>query len=99
MSHDVGTNYLTDYKGIGSWLNTLDHKRIGIMYLATTMFFFFVGGVFALLVRLELMTPGQTIMSASAYNKAFTLHGAIMIFLFIIPIIPAAILLTPATPA
>jgi cytochrome c oxidase subunit 1 len=91
MSHDVGTNYLTDYKGIWSWLYTLDHKRIGIMYLVATMFFFFVGGVFALLVRLELMSPGPTIMQAATYNKAFTLHGAIMIFLFIIPVIPAAL--------
>lgn len=91
MSHDVGTNYLTDYKGLWSWLYTLDHKRIGILYLASTMLFFFVGGIFALLVRLELLTPGQTIMGAAAYNKAFTLHGAIMIFLFIIPVIPAAL--------
>ncbi len=91
MSHNIGTNYLTDYKGIWSWLYTLDHKRIGIMYLATTMLFFFVGGVFALLIRLELLSPGPTIMNAATYNKMFTLHGAIMIFLFIIPVIPAAL--------
>lgn len=90
-AHPVGTNFYTDYKGIWSWLYTLDHKRIGIMYLATTMFFFLVGGIFGLLVRLELMTPGQTIMTPDMYNKAFTLHGAIMIFMFIIPVIPAAL--------
>lgn len=84
-------NYLRSPKGWKSWLTTLDHKRIGVMYLATTMFFFAVGGIFALLVRLELFQPGQTIVGADMYNKFFTLHGAIMVFLFIIPIIPAAL--------
>ncbi|PIR21544.1 MAG: cytochrome c oxidase subunit I [Deltaproteobacteria bacterium CG11_big_fil_rev_8_21_14_0_20_47_16] len=90
-AHPVGTNFYTDQRGLKSWLFTLDHKRIGMMYLATTMLFFFVGGLMALLVRLELMTPGQTIVSAGTYNKLFTLHGAVMIFLFIIPVIPAAL--------
>ena len=84
-------NYLESPKGWKSWLFTLDHKRIGLMYMATTMAFFAIGGIFAILVRLELFYPGPTIMSAGTYNKMFTYHGAIMIFMFIIPNIPAAL--------
>ena len=88
---DHGDNYLTHETGIKSWLLTLDHKRIGMMYLGTVLTFFLVGGIFALLIRLELLTPGNTIMDASTYNKMFTYHGAIMVFLVIIPSIPASI--------
>ncbi|MEO8658646.1 MAG: cytochrome c oxidase subunit I [Bryobacteraceae bacterium] len=84
-------NYLNDLKGWRSWVFTVDHKRIGIMYLALVLFSFFLGGIFALLVRIELLTPKETIMTAEQYNHAFTLHGAIMVFLFIIPSIPAAL--------
>ncbi|PWB70400.1 MAG: cytochrome c oxidase subunit I, partial [Holophagae bacterium] len=87
-AHD---NYLTAGRGLLSWLFTLDHKRIGVMYLVGILSSFFLGGVFALLVRTELLTPGPTIMSADTYNKMFTLHGAVMIFLFIIPGIPATL--------
>jgi cytochrome c oxidase subunit 1 len=87
--HDV--DYLHDGKGLKSWLTTVDHKRIGIMYLWAILFMFFLGGVFAMMIRLELLTPKQTIMSAEMYNKVFTLHGAIMVFLFIIPSVPAAL--------
>lgn len=90
-SHHAGSNYLNHGKGIMSWLGTLDHKRIGLMYLWTVLLFFFIGGVAALLVRYELIAPGQTIMSADAYNKAFTYHGTIMVFMVIIPLIPAAL--------
>ncbi len=86
-----GANYLNTSRGVLSWMFTLDHKRIGVMYLIAIVTSFFLGGVFALLVRTELLTPGQTIMTADAYNKMFTLHGAVMIFLFIIPGIPAAL--------
>ncbi|MEC7525242.1 MAG: cytochrome c oxidase subunit I [Myxococcota bacterium] len=89
-AHD-DANYIEGAKGVMSWLITLDHKRIGMMYLGAILLNFFVGGVFALLVRTELLTPGETIMGADAYNKVFTLHGAIMVFLFIIPSVPAAI--------
>ena len=82
-------NYLNAEPGIRSWLLTRDHKRIGLMFLVLSGVFFFVGGVFALLVRIELLTPGPTIMSAATYNRMFTLHGVIMIFLFMIPAIPA----------
>jgi cytochrome c oxidase subunit 1 len=84
-------NYLTCSHGWRSWFFTLDHKRIGVMYLAAIMAMFLLGGLFALLVRTELLTPQRTIMDADTYNKMFTLHGAIMTFLFIIPGIPAAL--------
>jgi cytochrome c oxidase subunit I len=86
--HDI--DYLHD-GSLLSWMTTVDHKKLGVMYLWSVLFMFFLGGVFALLVRLELFAPGHTIMDAEAYNKAFTLHGAVMVFLFIIPSIPAAL--------
>jgi cytochrome c oxidase subunit 1 len=86
-----GNNYLTASRGVLSWLFTLDHKRIGVMYLVAILSSFFLGGVFALLLRTELLTPARTIMDADTYNKMFTLHGAVMIFLFIIPGIPATL--------
>ena len=89
--HTVDTNYLREPRGLKSWLFTQDHKRIGVMYLAAVMTMFLVGGVLALLIRTELLHPGRDIMGAETYNRMFTLHGAIMIFLFIIPSIPAAI--------
>ena len=97
ITHDGHTAHATGRKlsqytsGMKSWLTTVDHKRIGIMYLASILFFFFVGGVLALLVRIELLTPKQTIMTAEQYNQVFTLHGVIMVFLFIIPSVPAAL--------
>ena len=86
----AGDNYLNCEHGIKSWLTTLDHKRIGVMYLVATLSSFLIGGIFALLVRIEHLTPGRTIMDADTYNQMFTLHGAVMVFLFIIPAIPAA---------
>ena len=84
-------NYLTCSRGLKSWLFTLDHKRIGVLYLISILSSFFLGGVFAILVRLELLTPERTIMDADTYNQMFTLHGAVMIFLFVLPGIPAAL--------
>jgi cytochrome c oxidase subunit 1 len=84
-------NYLTHTHGIRSWIFTLDHKRIGMLYLVSVLGSFFLGGIFALLVRTELISPGRTIVDADTYNQFFTLHGAVMIFLFIIPGIPAAL--------
>jgi cytochrome c oxidase subunit 1 len=84
-------NYLTHDKGVLSWIFTLDHKRIGVMYLCSVLTAFALGGFFALLVRTELLTPGHTIMDHDTYNQMFTLHGAIMVFLVIIPGIPAAL--------
>jgi len=84
-------HFLNTPKGFKSWLTTVDHKRIGLMYLMAILTFFLVGGLLALAVRLELFTAGPDLMDADTYNKAFTLHGAIMVFLVIIPSIPAAI--------
>lgn len=83
-------NYLTCASGIKSWLFTLDHKRIGVMYLISVTTAFIVGGIFAILIRTELIAPGTTIMEPDTYNQVFSLHGAIMVFLFMIPSIPAA---------
>jgi len=87
--HSSDKNYLNETSGIWSWLTTLDHKRIGIMYFISVMFFFLLGGIMALLLRLELMSPGPTIMTADTYNQVMTYHGAIMVFMVIIPGIPA----------
>jgi cytochrome c oxidase subunit 1 len=88
-------NYLNELKGIKSWIVTLDHKRIGILYLASTLGAFLIGGIFALLVRLSLLYPnaqaGNKLFDAETYNRVFTLHGAVMVFLFIIPSIPGAL--------
>jgi cytochrome c oxidase subunit 1 len=84
-------NYLNHGKGLRSWMFTLDHKRIGVMYLVSILAAFLLGGILAMLIRTELLTPQRTIVDANTYNQMFTLHGAIMIFLFIIPGIPAAL--------
>lgn len=87
--HQDGLNYLNHEKGLWSWLTTLDHKRIGIMYFVTVMLFFLVGGIFALLIRTELFAAGPDIMSPNTYARVMTYHGAVMVFLVIIPGIPA----------
>ncbi|HOZ07026.1 MAG TPA: cytochrome c oxidase subunit I, partial [candidate division Zixibacteria bacterium] len=89
MAEATAVNYLNATRGWKSWLLTLDHKRIAILYMAAIAVFFFVGGVLAMLIRLELLHPGRDLVGADTYNKLFTLHGAIMIFLFIIPGVPA----------
>lgn len=91
MNTQTEPNYLNATHGWKSWVFTLDHKRIGLMYLAAIFFFFFVGGLMALLVRTELWNPVRTFAGAQAYNQFFTLHGAIMVFLVIIPGIPAGL--------
>ena len=88
---DPNENYITCERGLKSWLITLDHKRIGVMYLISVLTAFLIGGVFALLVRTELFTRGKTLMDADTYNRMFTLHGVVMVFLFIIPSVPAAL--------
>ncbi|MCG2588970.1 cytochrome c oxidase subunit I [Rhodohalobacter sulfatireducens] len=84
-------HYLNQEKGLWAWLTTVDHKKIGLMYLMSVAFFFLVGGVLALLLRTELLTPARNFMTADVYNQVFTLHGAIMIFFFLIPSVPAAL--------
>lgn len=86
----AGHNYLNHEKGLWSWLTTLDHKRIGILYMIAVFTFFLIGGIFAMLIRAELFSVGPTIFAGgSTYNQAMTFHGAIMVFMVIIPGIPA----------
>jgi cytochrome c oxidase subunit 1 len=82
-------NYLNWKTSVASWLFTYDHKRLGILYLVSISIFFFIGGLAAAFIRLELATPKGDLLTSDVYNKMFTTHGVIMIFLFLIPSIPA----------
>jgi cytochrome c oxidase subunit 1 len=84
-------HYLNNGHGLKSWLLTKDHKRIAILYLITVSIFFFLGGLMAVGIRLELTTPEGDFVTADTYNKMFTLHGVIMVFFFLIPSIPAVL--------
>src|ERR1039458_2023742 len=84
-------DYLNVSHGLKSWLLTKDHKRIGLLYLATITLFFFLGGAFATLIRIELLTPQGGLVTSETYNKLFTMHGVAMIFFFLIPSIPATL--------
>jgi len=84
-------NYLNNGHGLASWLLTKDHKRIAIMYLISISVMFFLGGLFAVGIRLELATPQGDFVAADTYNKFFTMHGVIMVFFFLIPSIPAVL--------
>src|SRR5688572_3202971 len=84
-------NYINDEYGVFSWLLTRDHKRIAILYAFSVTMFFFVGGMFAFLMRLELLTPEGDLFTSDTYNKFFTLHGIVMVFFFLIPAIPAVL--------
>src|SRR5919198_3135642 len=84
-------HYLNCSFGIRSWLLTTDHKRIALLYLASITLFFFLGGAFAVLIRLELLTPQGDLVQTETYNKLFTMHGIIMVFFFLIPSIPAVL--------
>jgi len=84
-------HYLNDGFGVKSWLLTRDHKRIALLYLATITFFFFIGGAFAVMIRLDLATPAGDLVSDDTYNKLFTMHGIVMVFFFLIPSIPATL--------
>ena len=85
------TNYLTANYGVWSWLLTRDHKRIALLYLASITVMFFVGGAFAVGIRLELVTPPGDLMSSELYNKFFTMHGVMMVFFFLLPGIPGVL--------
>ncbi|MEM1245493.1 MAG: cbb3-type cytochrome c oxidase subunit I [Acidobacteriota bacterium] len=93
MSHshlappDAPSYIETDWS-LKSWLFTVDHKRIGILYLISVSAFFVVGGFFAMLIRLELLTPQGDLVTADMYNRLFSQHGIVMIFFFLIPSIP-----------
>jgi cytochrome c oxidase subunit 1 len=81
--------YPVDWKRgrFASWLTTVDHKRIGIMYISTSVVFFFAGGVLALLMRAQLATPGESVITRDRYDEVMTMHGTTMIFLVIVPIL------------
>jgi cytochrome c oxidase subunit 1 len=92
MTPPRGDDYLDASYTLKSWLLTTDHKRIGLLYMASITLFFFVGGAAATLMRLELMTPaGDVLASPDAYNRLFTMHGVVMIFFFLVPSIPAVL--------
>jgi len=91
QAEESQTNYLNASHTVKSWLLTLDHKRIGLLYLFSISIFFAIGGIYASLIRLELITPQGDLMSAETYNRVFTMHGVMMIFFFLIPSIPATL--------
>ena len=86
---DSYTSYLTEEQGWRAWLTTVDHKKIGILYFFVILLFFFLGGLFAVLLRTELLVPVEILFNADQYNRLFTLHGAAMVFFVLIPSIPA----------
>src|ERR1051326_2217926 len=76
----------TSTHGLGSWLTTVDHKRIGVLYGVTALLFFLIGGSEALLIRLQLAKPNGHVLTAAQYNQIFTMHGITMIFLVVMPL-------------
>src|SRR5438874_12684204 len=88
---ETRVDYLNVSFGWKSWLFTTDHKRIAILYLVVITLMFFVGGAYAVLIRLELATPQADLVEPDTYNKLFTGHGIVMIFFFLIPSIPATL--------
>ena len=84
-------NYLNASYGVKSWLLTTDHKRIALLYLGSITFMFFVGGTFAVLMRMHLIDPQGALVAPETYNKLFTMHGVIMVFFFLVPSIPATL--------
>jgi cytochrome c oxidase subunit 1 len=88
---EAARNYLNEDYGFFSWILTRDHKRIGILYLISVSIMFVLGGFFAMMMRLELLTPEGDLLTSDTYNKFFTLHGVVMIFFFLIPVVPAVL--------
>ncbi len=87
----AGRNYLNESTSLRSWLLTTDHKRIAWLYLGSITFFFIIGSLAALLIRLELITPAGDLVSSDTYNKLFSLHGIIMVWFFLVPSIPTTL--------
>src|SRR4030095_6528605 len=85
------TNYLNATHGAASWVLNRDTKRIALLYLIGVSAFFLMGGIFASLIRMELLTPAGDFVSSETYNKFFTMHGVMMVFFFLIPSIPATL--------
>ncbi|MEK7861442.1 MAG: cbb3-type cytochrome c oxidase subunit I, partial [Chloroflexota bacterium] len=76
----------TRYTGLLEWVTTVDHKKIGILYLGTSFFFFLTGGLLALAIRTQLAVPDGQVLTAQQYNAAFTMHGTTMVFLAVVPV-------------
>ncbi|MGZ5566911.1 MAG: cytochrome c oxidase subunit I [Limisphaerales bacterium] len=84
-------NYLTEERTLWSWLTTTDHKRIGLLYLFSIIFYFLIAAVAAALMRIELLTPAGDLVTSETYNRLFTIHGTLMVWFFLIPSIPAVL--------
>src|SRR3954471_16659307 len=84
-------NYLNVEHGWKSWLFTTDHKRIAVLYIISITLMFFVGGLFAVMIRVNLLSPEGNYISATTYNRLFSMHGIIMVFFFLVPSIPATL--------
>ena len=80
------SNYLTAESGIYSWLTTVDHKRVAVLYLIASLGFMLIGGVEAMAIRTQLAIPNNTFLSANTYNQMFTMHGTTMIFMVVMPL-------------
>ncbi|MFN7453564.1 MAG: cytochrome c oxidase subunit I [Pseudobdellovibrionaceae bacterium] len=89
MGSAAGKNYINEFAGLKSWFTSLDHKRIAILYMISILTFFLVGGIMAMLIRAELFLPGGQFLTGDSYNQVLTYHGAIMVFMVIVPGIPA----------
>ncbi len=88
---EIEGSYLTDGTTIRSWLLTTDHKRIALLYLGSITVFFFIGGIAAALVRLNLVVPEGLLGSAETYNRLFTMHGVVMVWFFLVPAVPVTL--------
>lgn len=84
-------DYLNARHGVWSWLLTRDHKRIALLYLGSVTFLFFIGALFAAAIRLELLTPPGELVKSDTYNKLFSMHGIVMVWFFLIPVIPTVL--------
>ncbi len=91
VTETTAENYLNVAYGVKSWLLTTDHKRIGLLYLMSVTVMFFVGGVAATLIRLNLLTPHGQLVTADTYNKLFSAHGIVMVFFFLVPVVPTVL--------
>ena len=87
----LSQNPLNSESTVASWLLTKDHKRIAILYMISITLMFFIGGIAATLMRLELATPKGDLLRSDLYNRMFTLHGIVMVFFFLVPSIPAVL--------
>ena len=86
---EIGLNRPDGSYGLVNWLTTVDHKKIGIMYGAAALFFFLIGGLEALFIRIQLAVPGNDFVTAQTYNQLFTMHGTTMVFLAVMPLASA----------